>query len=463
MNACCAPITSLFSRDTSVPVWVRVKKATGICWTWSKTRVRRSKIRPSPIRGREPALDQPEDGLGHGQRRRRSGRLDDQGRRFSLQDAVVDEHLEQQRRSDGQGEATTTRPTKTRDQPPVGPGEREDRGGARPWRAVVRDLGVLPHPAHHRRPAARIIDMRSRRLGEFPSLLGFASDANVPPHPRRTRARTPVASGPSRSASWRVSSSWPWPSWPGFLAEVFLAGPLAVADFLAGRLLGRWSLLAAVLLVAAGWSAWPSSPPWSPPSSWPAASWPSPSWSWPSSPSAPSSPRPLLLALVAASCRRLLRRRLLGRLLGGGRPRRLLHRARARLAPRVAPPRPRSATRASLEHAVDEAEGSAAIVGDLANAVTRRIPLGVLAGEPSRCGPVMREPFASALATASPREIVHRAKLPDEGWLIMISARGDQDRSLSSTFRRGFPPRGDQLGPWLSGGERDQASEIRSA
>ena len=42
VNACWAPITSELSRDTSEPVWVRVKKATGWRWTWSNTAVRRS-------------------------------------------------------------------------------------------------------------------------------------------------------------------------------------------------------------------------------------------------------------------------------------------------------------------------------------------------------------------------------------------------------------------------------------
>ena len=40
VNACWAPITSLLSRLTSAPVWVRVKNASGIRCTWSKTRVR---------------------------------------------------------------------------------------------------------------------------------------------------------------------------------------------------------------------------------------------------------------------------------------------------------------------------------------------------------------------------------------------------------------------------------------
>ena len=37
-----APMTSLFNRLMSVPVWVRVKKAIGIRWTWSNSFTRRS-------------------------------------------------------------------------------------------------------------------------------------------------------------------------------------------------------------------------------------------------------------------------------------------------------------------------------------------------------------------------------------------------------------------------------------
>ncbi len=50
VKARCAPITSLFSRLTSAPVWVRVKNASDCRCTWAKTLVRRSKISPSPIR-----------------------------------------------------------------------------------------------------------------------------------------------------------------------------------------------------------------------------------------------------------------------------------------------------------------------------------------------------------------------------------------------------------------------------
>ena len=37
VNACCAPRTSLLSRETRAPVWVRVKKAMGIWFTCSNT------------------------------------------------------------------------------------------------------------------------------------------------------------------------------------------------------------------------------------------------------------------------------------------------------------------------------------------------------------------------------------------------------------------------------------------
>ena len=47
-NACWAPITSLLSRLIRAPVWVRVKKANGILWMWSKTLERMSKMSPSP-------------------------------------------------------------------------------------------------------------------------------------------------------------------------------------------------------------------------------------------------------------------------------------------------------------------------------------------------------------------------------------------------------------------------------
>ena len=42
VNACWAPITSLLSRLTSAPVWVRVKNCSGMRCTWSYTWVRRS-------------------------------------------------------------------------------------------------------------------------------------------------------------------------------------------------------------------------------------------------------------------------------------------------------------------------------------------------------------------------------------------------------------------------------------
>ena len=42
VTACCAPMTSLFSRDISAPVWVRVKNEIGMRCTWSNSATRMS-------------------------------------------------------------------------------------------------------------------------------------------------------------------------------------------------------------------------------------------------------------------------------------------------------------------------------------------------------------------------------------------------------------------------------------
>ena len=49
VKACWAPITSLLSRLTSAPVWVREKKASGMRWMWRNTLERMSKMRLSPM------------------------------------------------------------------------------------------------------------------------------------------------------------------------------------------------------------------------------------------------------------------------------------------------------------------------------------------------------------------------------------------------------------------------------
>ena len=74
VNACWAPITSLFSRLISAPVWVRVKKASGIRCTWSNTLVRRSKIRPSPMRAEYHRWASEKTGVEHGQDRDQDAR-----------------------------------------------------------------------------------------------------------------------------------------------------------------------------------------------------------------------------------------------------------------------------------------------------------------------------------------------------------------------------------------------------
>ena len=99
VNARCAPITSLLSRETSAPVWVRVKKASDIRWTCAKTLVRRSKISPSPIREDNQPISTPNVASttcddDHGEREQRDQTA------VALADAVVDEVLDDQRVDD---------------------------------------------------------------------------------------------------------------------------------------------------------------------------------------------------------------------------------------------------------------------------------------------------------------------------------------------------------------------------
>ena len=63
MNARWAPITSLLSRLTSAPVWVRVKNATGIRCTCSNTWRRRSRMSRSPSRDDLQPLEQADAGV----------------------------------------------------------------------------------------------------------------------------------------------------------------------------------------------------------------------------------------------------------------------------------------------------------------------------------------------------------------------------------------------------------------
>ena len=97
VNACCAPITSLLSRLTSAPVWVRVKNASDIRCTCSKTWVRMVKIRPSPIREENQRPDQTERGVDHGEAGDHD-REPDHRRHGAAAGDLVDDATGQQRR-----------------------------------------------------------------------------------------------------------------------------------------------------------------------------------------------------------------------------------------------------------------------------------------------------------------------------------------------------------------------------
>ena len=84
-----APITSLLSRLTSAPVWVRVKKAIGMPCTWPNTLRRRSRIRPSPRLDDMSRSSRPTAGVEHGdQRDQRAPSTTTRAARLAVDDGV---------------------------------------------------------------------------------------------------------------------------------------------------------------------------------------------------------------------------------------------------------------------------------------------------------------------------------------------------------------------------------------
>ena len=125
VKACWAPITSELSRETSLPVWVRVKKATGIRDDVVEHLGPQVEDQPFADLGGAPALHQADHRLQHRERGDRDAEHDQQPP-VPLEHALVDDLLEQQRRRDRQRRGDHHQHDEDRDQPAVRPGEAED-------------------------------------------------------------------------------------------------------------------------------------------------------------------------------------------------------------------------------------------------------------------------------------------------------------------------------------------------
>ena len=129
VNACWAPSTSLFMRLMRAPVCVRVKKARGMRWTWSYNDERRSKMRPFADPGRQPPLDDPHPGVGHGQHQGQERQPVDAPEVAPGDGVVVDDPPE-----DEGGQDLDER--------------RHQDGAQQPGQEQAVGLGEPPHPPH---------------------------------------------------------------------------------------------------------------------------------------------------------------------------------------------------------------------------------------------------------------------------------------------------------------------------
>ena len=132
-----APITSLLSRLTRAPVRVRVKKATGIVCTWSKTARRRSRISVSPIRADSQRTTSPTPGLGDGDDGDQDGQPHDDARGAVGGDRV-DDLPGQQRRGDRQERGHHAQQRGTRPAPGAAAARSPRSAGRSPRRTVAR-------------------------------------------------------------------------------------------------------------------------------------------------------------------------------------------------------------------------------------------------------------------------------------------------------------------------------------
>ncbi len=149
VNARCAPMTSLLSRETRAPVWVRVKNASDMRCTWANTLVRRSKIRPSPMREDSQPMPTASAGVEDRHACCRQRQADDE-RGVVLEDAVVDDVLDQQRGHDDEGGVDDGQRKEDRDPAPVRLGEADDPADGVARQLLLGDAPVGAHVTPHR-------------------------------------------------------------------------------------------------------------------------------------------------------------------------------------------------------------------------------------------------------------------------------------------------------------------------
>ena len=335
----------------------------------------RTKVKDQALadRCRKPALDYVQHGLQHFQAGDRQAQ-DDHDSAIALQNTLVDDLPEDERRRHIERGDHYDQGDEYRDQNSIGLGKLQDAPDNAGTELMLGDLGILRHAPHQ----------HVHRHG-FPPGLGNARRSQAMPDRRRPAALWTQHKGPAVTASGPSGVSRDQRLFAGaFLAVVFFAGAFLAADFFAGAL----DVLAALAVVffagaflAADFFA-----------------------------GALDALAALAVVFFAGAFLAVVffAAALAGAFLAGA----FLAAAvvvffaalvdAAFLTPRVAPPRPRSSTPASFKTPCTnpkERPASSAIFRMLSPAAYR---LAYWEASVVRCAPVMREPLANALATAPP-------------------------------------------------------------
>jgi hypothetical protein len=174
-----APMTSLLSRLTSAPVWVRVKNAIGMALHVVEQGHPQPVDEPLAHPGRAPALDDGEAGVGGGGHHAQAGQHQEEPA-VLVGDGIVEDGAEQQRRHEGEQGGGHDGGQVQRDGPPIRPGE-------------------LPRPPHHGAIDAGSLDLSRVRAEHHVGTHPHARSNHRAGRCNPCKRRWP----PRRAAVWR--------------------------------------------------------------------------------------------------------------------------------------------------------------------------------------------------------------------------------------------------------------------
>ena len=162
VKALWVPATSVFNRLTKAPVRTRVKKASGICWIWSKSFF--LKLRTTRANGGgEIGLRQAKRGVQEAENTRQDGETNDE-RGVALKDAIINDVPVDQGIDDADARAENDGRKKDRQKARIGSSETQHSFRAPRLEPVFYYAGVLHEGKHQFHPMIPAMPMAIPRI-----------------------------------------------------------------------------------------------------------------------------------------------------------------------------------------------------------------------------------------------------------------------------------------------------------